>query len=178
VLCAHPSLQDYEISGNDSDEIEDLKLRNVPGQATVCEGAKVEDLTRLTHLHEPAILSSLHSRYQANTIYTYTGPILLAVNPFQRVPLYSDVVLESYKADGERRVFDPKCVPSPTRCCLFDSSIAKRCAGVSSRARNASRADVCCRSAAAAACARRTRPGTWTPWPPMCTPSPTRRTAT
>jgi hypothetical protein len=29
------------------------------------------------------------TRFANDVIYTYTGPILLAVNPFQRLPLYT-----------------------------------------------------------------------------------------
>ena len=51
----------------------------------------VEDLINLTHLHEPAILHLLSLRFAHNLIYTYTGPILLAVNPFKSLPLYTEV---------------------------------------------------------------------------------------
>lgn len=57
-------------------------------QASMEEGPGVEDLIVLTHLHEPAILYSLEERYNIDIIYTYTGPILLAINPFWRVPLW------------------------------------------------------------------------------------------
>lgn len=33
------------------------------------------------------------TRFANDVIYTYTGPILLAVNPFQRLPLYTKEVL-------------------------------------------------------------------------------------
>lgn len=56
-------------------------------QASIEEGPGVDDLIVLTHLHEPAILYTLHQRYIEDVIYTYTGPILLAINPFWRVPL-------------------------------------------------------------------------------------------
>lgn len=87
----------YSVSDSAEEDSPHLKLRNVAGQATVVEGAKVADLTSLTYLHEPAILYSLKERYGKNTIYTYTGPILLAVNPFQRVDLYTDRLLMAYK---------------------------------------------------------------------------------
>ena len=38
---------------------------------------------QLTHLHEPAVVACLRSRYGADEIYTSTGPILLALNPFK-----------------------------------------------------------------------------------------------
>jgi myosin heavy subunit len=31
-------------------------------------------------------------RFYAGNIYTFTGPILIAVNPFQKVPLYTNKV--------------------------------------------------------------------------------------
>jgi hypothetical protein len=40
------------------------------------------DLIHLVHLHELAILHSLRIRYDQDFIYTNTGPILIAVNPF------------------------------------------------------------------------------------------------
>ncbi len=94
------------------DECNHLKLRNVIGQYNVEEGHKVHDLTQLTYLHEPAILHSLCERYKHKSIYTYTGPILLAVNPFQKVDLYSDKLLAEYKSEGECSVYDPNFVPT------------------------------------------------------------------
>jgi len=59
--------------------------RSAPHYAQVDEGADVADLISLTHLHEPSILYTLRERYANGAIYTYTGPILLAVNPFYRI---------------------------------------------------------------------------------------------
>uniref|UniRef100_A0A7N0RAB1 Uncharacterized protein n=1 Tax=Kalanchoe fedtschenkoi TaxID=63787 RepID=A0A7N0RAB1_KALFE len=58
----------------------------------------VDDMTRLAYLHEPGIMHNLAVRYEQNIIYTYTGNILIAVNPFQRLPpLYDTDVMEQYK---------------------------------------------------------------------------------
>ena len=65
-------------------------MQNDPGEATV------EDLINLPYLHEPAILHCLQNRYSGGNIYTCTGPILIALNPFKSVPLYSSQILESY----------------------------------------------------------------------------------
>jgi len=62
--------------------------------------ADIQDLTWLTHLHEPSILQSLHDRFKQDAIYTNTGPILLAVNPFKQLKLYTPEVLESYYSAG------------------------------------------------------------------------------
>ncbi|KAF3652096.1 Myosin-7 [Capsicum annuum] len=58
----------------------------------------VNDMTKLSYLHEPGVLQNLRSRYDMNEIYTYTGSILIAVNPFKRLPhLYVKSVMEQYK---------------------------------------------------------------------------------
>ncbi|CAD7956287.1 unnamed protein product [Amoebophrya sp. A120] len=57
----------------------------------------LDDLTQLTHLHEPAVLHSLQMRFDIDKIYTFTGPILIAVNPFKTIAdLYSLKSLKSY----------------------------------------------------------------------------------
>lgn len=52
---------------------------------------KDDDMITLPHLHEPAILHAIGERYDDGKIYTWTGPVLIAVNPFQRLPLYTSV---------------------------------------------------------------------------------------
>lgn len=59
-----------------------------------------DDLITLTHLHEPAILHAISERFFNGKIYTWTGPVLIAVNPFQRLPLYTNEILEAYRRDG------------------------------------------------------------------------------
>ncbi|PQQ00844.1 hypothetical protein Pyn_39723 [Prunus yedoensis var. nudiflora] len=58
----------------------------------------VDDMTKLAYLHEPGVLQNLSCRYHINEIYTYTGSILIAVNPFRRLPhLYDNHMMEQYK---------------------------------------------------------------------------------
>lgn len=60
------------------------------------------DLISLTHLHEPAVVYCLHQRYIANEIYTSTGPILIALNPFKDCKaLYSEETMKRYWERGE-----------------------------------------------------------------------------
>ncbi|CAI5731517.1 unnamed protein product [Hyaloperonospora brassicae] len=56
----------------------------------------VQDLTKLVHLHEPAILQVLKCRFLHGEIYTSTGQILVAMNPFRRLALYSDDIKDQY----------------------------------------------------------------------------------
>ena len=101
---------------------DDIKLRNLPAsyQLNTGDGASVlkspaavvknqvvggvDDLIGLTHLHEPAILHALRLRYDADIIYTATGPILIAVNPFKAMSLYSDETMQAYRMQGEQGV--------------------------------------------------------------------------
>lgn len=46
----------------------------------------VDDLVRLPYLNEPAVLHAIRSRYFDGDIYTYSGLVLAAVNPFADLP--------------------------------------------------------------------------------------------
>ncbi|KAJ4711729.1 Myosin, partial [Melia azedarach] len=65
---------------------------------TEAPAAGVDDMTKLAYLHEPGVLHNLACRFALNEIYTYTGNILIAVNPFRRLPhLYDIHMMEQYK---------------------------------------------------------------------------------
>ena len=51
-----------------------------------------KNLIDLIHLHEPAILNSLKLFYNNDNIYTWTGPILIAINPFKILPIYTTTI--------------------------------------------------------------------------------------
>ncbi|SGZ47547.1 CIC11C00000005909 [Sungouiella intermedia] len=71
-------------------------LRNPP----ILEAA--EDLTSLSYLNEPAVLHAIKVRYSQLNIYTYSGIVLIATNPFQKVDqLYSQDIVQAYA--GKRR---------------------------------------------------------------------------
>lgn len=61
------------------------------------------DLVSLPHLHEPSVVECLHARYVEDQIYTSTGPVLLAVNPFQTLRgLYGESNMKKYWEKAER----------------------------------------------------------------------------
>ncbi|KAG0233319.1 Myosin type-2 heavy chain 1 [Actinomortierella wolfii] len=70
-------------------------LRNPP----LLEGT--EDLTNLSYLNEPAVLSNIRTRYSHCNIYTYSGIVLIAANPFARVNIYGPEVVQTYS--GKKR---------------------------------------------------------------------------
>jgi myosin-5 len=55
------------------------------------------DLTKLSYLHEPAVLHNLKTRFtDLQQIYTYCGIVLVAINPYQSVPIYSREMMSAY----------------------------------------------------------------------------------
>ena len=48
------------------------------------------DNTQLLYLNEPCVISNITQRYDEQEIYTWTSRILVAVNPYEDVNLYSD----------------------------------------------------------------------------------------
>ncbi|KAJ4306525.1 Myosin type-2 heavy chain 1 [Collariella sp. IMI 366227] len=56
-----------------------------------------DDLTNLSHLNEPAVLQAIRLRYYQKEIYTYSGIVLIATNPFARVDsLYVPGMVQVY----------------------------------------------------------------------------------
>ncbi|KAA3468869.1 Myosin-J heavy chain [Gossypium australe] len=89
---------------------EDIKVLCTSGKTVVVKATNlypkdaeappcgVDDMTKLAYLHEPGVLQNLRSRYDMNEIYTYTGNILIAVNPFRKLPhLYDSHMMAQYK---------------------------------------------------------------------------------
>jgi len=58
--------------------------------------AGVPDMISLQQLTEESLLENLEVRYNKDLIYTYTGSILVAMNPYQVLPLYSMNTVKSY----------------------------------------------------------------------------------
>jgi myosin-5 len=68
----------------------------------------VENLVQLNFLNEPSVLHNLRARYEQDDIYTYTGPILIAINPFTPMPqLYSSHMMECYAAADRQGELSP-----------------------------------------------------------------------
>lgn len=80
----------YLLEENDEDHAQ-VKLQNRE------QDSVVENLINLLILNEPTILHCLQLRFKEDKIYTYTGPILIAMNPFKAIPgIYDPKALEAY----------------------------------------------------------------------------------
>ena len=64
------------------------------------DAAEVDNLIHLMYLNEPSILYCLEYRFLMNIIYTFTGPFLIAMNPFKQLDIYSMQVLDMYRNFG------------------------------------------------------------------------------
>ncbi|KAH1218504.1 Myosin-2 [Glycine max] len=67
----------------------------LPANPDILEG--VEDLIQLSYLNEPSVLHNLQSRYSQDMIYSKSGPILIALNPFKDVQIYGDDYISAYR---------------------------------------------------------------------------------
>ncbi|OCF31660.1 myosin heavy chain [Kwoniella heveanensis BCC8398] len=57
----------------------------------------VEDIADLTHLNEASVINNLRTRYQAGSIYTYSGLFLISLNPYQPLPIYTSKIIAQYR---------------------------------------------------------------------------------
>ncbi|KAK0408652.1 hypothetical protein QR680_004074 [Steinernema hermaphroditum] len=62
---------------------------------------KTEDMANLTFLNEASVLNNLKQRYSAMMIYTYSGLFCVVINPYKRLPIYTESVIKFYM--GKRR---------------------------------------------------------------------------
>ena len=58
---------------------------------------KADDMAELTHLNEASVVHNLHTRYQSDLIYTYSGLFLVTVNPYCPLSIYTTDYMRMYK---------------------------------------------------------------------------------
>ena len=51
----------------------------------------------LGHLNEPAVLHNLRKRYDVDLFHTYSGLFLVVVNPYKRLPIYTNEIIDIYR---------------------------------------------------------------------------------
>ncbi|XKL66970.1 hypothetical protein PGB90_010390 [Kerria lacca] len=57
----------------------------------------IDDMIQLTDLNEASLLWNLKIRYEKELIYTYTGSILVAVNPYKMYDMYGLDMVKKYE---------------------------------------------------------------------------------
>ncbi|TBU29834.1 P-loop containing nucleoside triphosphate hydrolase protein [Dichomitus squalens] len=64
----------------------------------------VSDMTLLTTITNESINENLEKRWKNGEIYTYIGSVLISVNPFRDLGIYTDEVLQKYKGKNRLEV--------------------------------------------------------------------------
>ncbi|CAH8583032.1 unnamed protein product [Schistosoma turkestanicum] len=62
---------------------------------------KIKDMANLSFMNEASVLNNLKTRYYSGMIYTYSGLFCVVVNPYKRLPIYDEEIVEWYK--GKKR---------------------------------------------------------------------------
>ncbi|CAF4016173.1 unnamed protein product, partial [Rotaria magnacalcarata] len=82
------------VDDNDEELHFPIQTKFRPMHISSVEG--VHDMILLGDLKESAILHNLHMRYKEDNIYTYTGSILVAVNPYKLLDIYNMDYIRQY----------------------------------------------------------------------------------
>uniref|UniRef100_K7LWB7 Myosin motor domain-containing protein n=1 Tax=Glycine max TaxID=3847 RepID=K7LWB7_SOYBN len=87
--------EEASVSLSNGNVIKVARSELLPANPDILEG--VEDLIQLSYLNEPSVLHNLQSRYSQDMIYSKSGPILIALNPFKDVQIYGDDYISAYR---------------------------------------------------------------------------------
>ena len=68
------------------------------------KGTGVQDLVLLEKITEEAVLENLRKRFAKNAIYTYIGPVVISINPYQNVAIYSDDIVRKYNGSRPQNI--------------------------------------------------------------------------
>ncbi|XP_019134434.1 unconventional myosin-Va isoform X2 [Larimichthys crocea] len=96
-----PSLQLMLEDGTSLEHKLDPKTKNLPYLRNPDILVGENDLTALSYLHEPAVLHNLKVRFvDSKLIYTYCGIVLVAINPYETLPIYGSDIINAYSGQN------------------------------------------------------------------------------
>jgi myosin V len=108
IRCGNLETREHEI--NNEDAVASSSLSETDNNQSNCflrnttlNEDRLDDLTSLSYLNDAAVLNTIYCRYQDNIIYTYSGLVLVALNPYCDLKLYGDSLIQAYsgKSRGE-----------------------------------------------------------------------------
>uniref|UniRef100_A0A8C4NRT6 Myosin VAa n=1 Tax=Dicentrarchus labrax TaxID=13489 RepID=A0A8C4NRT6_DICLA len=95
------SLQLMLEDGTSIEHTLDPKTKNLPYLRNPDILVGENDLTALSYLHEPAVLHNLKVRFvDSKLIYTYCGIVLVAINPYETLPIYGTDIINAYSGQN------------------------------------------------------------------------------
>ncbi|RLV99882.1 hypothetical protein DV515_00009383 [Chloebia gouldiae] len=92
----YPALS--KLSIRKKEEVDENGDANMEGALIARDKVGVQDFVLLdSHTSEAAFLNNLRKRYQENLIYTYIGSLLVSVNPYQELDIYTVSQMQLYR---------------------------------------------------------------------------------
>ncbi|XP_037399869.1 unconventional myosin-XVB [Pygocentrus nattereri] len=103
----------------------------MPGSSQAVEVDEVEDLSQLQEVSESSVLLNLKKRFHRDSIYTYIGNMLLSVNPFKPLNIYTEELRQQYQ--GKEKHNNPPHVyaTADAAFCQSQNSTQEQCIVIS-----------------------------------------------
>ncbi|KAK5851396.1 hypothetical protein PBY51_002194 [Eleginops maclovinus] len=106
TVPAHNGRGPWE-SEDPTQEMLESRLNNtqvvMPGSKTSVEVDEVEDLSQLEEVCESSVLLNLKKRFHRDCIYTYIGNMMLSINPFKALNIYTEELRHKYEGKEQQR---------------------------------------------------------------------------
>ncbi|MCJ1306590.1 class II myosin [Agyrium rufum] len=99
------------------------QVRKAQFESTKKKEVGVSDLTLISKISNEAINDNLKLRFDNREIYTYIGHVLVSVNPFRDLGIYTDAVLDSYR--GKNRLEVPPHVFAVSEAAYYNMKAYK-----------------------------------------------------